>query len=394
MRDARGEVGPVRDAWRRYVSTGALIHTALREPIFRAWERCHDLGTSPLQPQAEMLSPDATERLLEERADVIEAARPYMAALSRAAGNDRHAAMLGDERGVVLDIVGDEETVHGPEPFPGPGALLAEEVSGANGIGTPLAAEEYVELVGPEHFIGGFHVFTCQGTPLHAPDGSVAGIISTSVRKVEASARLREILICAAHGVEAELLRGRLEQDVSRLVTSPSTSALQRLRDDVIQSFTSARVRLDTAARRAAERGVDATSALIEEAQRAIDRFRRQAALWRDLAASEVGTRRAIPLETLAGTLAELLQTEARVRRIELRADFLEPVMAEADTRELSRRAFTALLEAIDNAGVGGTVHVETRASYGTCPAMLTVRTEPGAEGKPYERVLSFERSV
>jgi transcriptional regulator of acetoin/glycerol metabolism len=31
-----------------------------------------------------------------------------MAALSRAAGNERHAAMLGDEQAVVLDIVGDE----------------------------------------------------------------------------------------------------------------------------------------------------------------------------------------------------------------------------------------------------------------------------------------------
>src|SRR5512134_4154864 len=176
------DVDPVRDAWRRYVSTGALARTRLRDPIFRAWERCHDLGTSPLQPKAESLSAAATERLLAEKSEFLGAARPYMAALSRAAGSERHAAMLGDDRGVVLDIVGDEQTVHGPEPFPGPGALLAEEVSGANGIGTPLAGAEYVELVGPEHFIGGFHVFTCQGVPVRAPDGAVTGVISTSVR--------------------------------------------------------------------------------------------------------------------------------------------------------------------------------------------------------------------
>src|SRR5512134_2752194 len=180
--DAPGSVASTREAWRKYVSTGALNPGALRPAVFRAWERCHDFGTSPRQPQAESLSSDATQRLLDSRAGILAAARPYMAALSRAAGSDRHAAMLGDRSGVVLDIVGDEQTVHGPEPFPGPGALLAEEVSGANGIGTPLAGAEYVELVGPEHFIGGFHVVTCQGGPVRAPEGAVTGVISTSVR--------------------------------------------------------------------------------------------------------------------------------------------------------------------------------------------------------------------
>lgn len=395
MRASQADVTGTREAWRKYVSTGALLQKALRDPIFRAWERCHDLGTSPQQPKAEQLSPDATDHLLHRRAELVDAARPYMAALSRAAGHERHAAMLGDEQGVVLDIVGDEETVHGPEPFPGPGALLAEEVSGANGIGTPLAGEEYVELVGPEHFIGGFHAFTCQGTPVHAPDGTIAGVISTSVRRVEASARLRDILICAARGIEAELLRGRLEEDVHRVVSSPSTGALQRLRDDVLQPYTSARVRLETAARRAVQRGADGTLALLGEAQRAIDRFRRQASLWRELASDELGRPRPIALETLASDLSGLLQTEARIRGVELRAEVLDPVTVQADARELARMAFGDLLSAMDSAGAGGAVHLETRAGTRSGgPAALVVRAEPGPRGEPYERAIAFEAAA
>lgn len=383
----------VREAWRRYVSTGALSGRSLREPIRLAWERCHDHGTSPVQARAESLSGEGTEQLLAARAELVTAARPYLTSLSRAAGSERHAAMLGDERAVVLDLVGDHETVHGPEPFPGPGALLAEEVSGANGIGTPLAGGEYVELVGPEHFIGGFHVFTCQGTPVRSPDGSVAGVISTSVRRVEASARLRDILVCAAHGIEAELLRARLEEDVRRVVSSPSAGTLSRLRDDVTQSYTSARVRLEAASRGAAERGLDATLALIGHAQRAIERFRRQAALWRELAADEIGAPRRIALERLAGDVVDILQTEARVRRVELGAKALEPAAVRADGRALARAIFAAVLDALEGAGPGGAVHVSTRPAHGADPTSLHVRAEPGPAGTPLERTLWLEQA-
>jgi transcriptional regulator of acetoin/glycerol metabolism len=381
-----------REAWRKYVSVGSLAPERVREPVFRAWVRCHDHGTSPLQPQAEALSPDGTEALLAQRAALISAARPFMAALSRAAGNERHAAMLGDEGAVVLDIVGDEQTVHGPEPFPGPGALLAEEVSGANGIGTPLAASEYVELVGPEHFIGGFHVFTCQGVPFRAPEGNVAGVISTSVRRVEASARLREILICAARGIEAELVRARLEEDVRRVLATGAGTALARLRDDVLQSYATARVRLDAAARTAPTQGIDATLRVIAGAQRAIDLFARQAGLWRELASSEVGVSQRVALDALVRDLVELLGTEARTRRVELQKGALEPATAHADPRALARDVFTALIEAFDSAESGGTVHLSTGGD--ASGSTLEVRGEPGGAGIPFDRTWRFPRAA
>jgi transcriptional regulator of acetoin/glycerol metabolism len=384
--DRRDSVESTREAWRKYVSTGALSRAALRDPVFRAWERCHDLRTSPTQAQAESLSPDATERLLGARDDVLRAARPYMAALSRAAGSERHAAMLGDQSGVVLDIVGDEQTVHGPEPFPGPGALLAEEVSGANGIGTPLAGAEYVELVGPEHFIGGFHIFTCQGVPFRTPDGSVAGVISTSVRKVEASARLREILICAARGIEAELLRTQLEEDVRRVLTSPTGSALTRLRDDILQSYASARVRLEAASRRAPSRGPEATLALIRDAQRAIDRFARRTALWRELASAEVGVAQPVAAHVIVRDVIDLLETEARTRLVDLHAPAFDEVVFRADPRTFAREVFTALLDALDAAGSGGAVQVIVREGSSAEPPLLRVRAHPAAAHEPFER--------
>lgn len=198
-------------AWRAFVATGQIPRGELREHIDRAWRRAHAAGCRPDMPRAERLDPLETAQLLEREADLIAAARPYMSALSRAAGDARHAAMLADRDVVLLDVIGDEATVHDPD-FPCPGSRMSEPFAGSNGLGTPIAEGRYVELEGPEHFIEGFHAFTCQGTPLRGADGELAGVLSTSVRSTSASERLREIMLCAAHGIEAELLRRRLER--------------------------------------------------------------------------------------------------------------------------------------------------------------------------------------
>jgi transcriptional regulator of acetoin/glycerol metabolism len=230
--------------------------------------------------------------------------------------------------------------------------------------------------------------------PFRSPDGSVAGVISTSVRRVEASARLREILVCAARGIEAELMRGQLEEDVRRVLASPSGSTLGRLRDDILQSYASARVRIEAATRRTPRRGLDATLALISDAQRAIDRFGRQAALWRELASAEVGVPQWVALEALARDLVELLETEARTRRVEVLEGPLDPVRVRADQRSVAREVFTALLDALDAAGAGGAVRIATREGSRARDPVLHVRTEPAATGTPFERVIRFPRAA
>lgn len=347
---------PSYEAWRRYASTGALAHELLRTPVYQAWERSHLQGANPWLPRAEALSPLDTERLLQRQQAMLRAAHPFLRALSAAAGGDRHAAMLSDSQAVVLEVLGDEASVHGPERVPGPGALLSEAACGANGLGTPLAEGGYVELVGPEHFIQGFHPFTCQGIPLRAPDGQVAGVISTSVRRPDASARLREILLCAAHGIEAELLRERLERDLQRaLEAAPDeASPLERLRQDVMQAQATARVRLLSAARVVA-RSARRELRLVHEAAQAIDTFRRRAELWRMLASEEQQPPRRVDLQESLRELADLLETELRVRQAHLEVEG-EPASLLAEPHQLYRQLFRGLMQALEHAGEGGSV--------------------------------------
>lgn len=372
-------------AHRDYVARGRLSADLLREPVFRAWERSHLLHADPLRLKADHLDERDTERLLDRERWLIAASQPYMVALSRAAGNERHAAMLGDAEGFVLDVLGDEESVHGPTSVPGPGSLLTEAVAGANGIGTPLSEGGYVELVGPEHFIEGFHPFTCQGIPIHDPESRVIGSISTSVRRPEAGRRIREILLCAAHGIEAELLRGRLEEDVRRVLASGGMDEglIEKLRQDVVQAQTGARLQVETAARGLSRNRFEGAMRILQLAERSIDSFRRQSALWHNLVSGETGASRPIGLDLIVRDLVELLATEAATGAIDLVVGDLEPATIEADPRAVARTLFGCFLRAFDAARGGGAVQVAVRKHAGLGAEVLLTPVPPMGSARP-----------
>jgi hypothetical protein len=114
------DLGRTREAWKQFVKLGDVRGQRVRPHVVRAWQRSVAGGCSPYMMKADVLSPRESSALLSQEHPLIDAARPFMAALSRAAGHERHAAMLGDRAGRVLDVLGDEASVHGPEAVQGP----------------------------------------------------------------------------------------------------------------------------------------------------------------------------------------------------------------------------------------------------------------------------------
>ena len=216
-----------REAWGEFVRDGAVDPRRVRPPTLRAWQRSAAAGCNPHQARADVLSAEQTIHLLRKEHRLVAIATPFLGALSRAAGPERHAAMLGDGHGRVLKIIGDADTVSDAD-FPRAGSLLSETVAGANGIGTALAERSYVELVGPEHYIEGFHVFTCQGVPLLGLNAEPVGVLSMSVRRQETASKVRDILFCASEAAECELLSERLSETLASI--APMERILESLR--------------------------------------------------------------------------------------------------------------------------------------------------------------------
>jgi sigma-54 dependent transcriptional regulator, acetoin dehydrogenase operon transcriptional activator AcoR len=372
-----------REAWSLYLSRGAIRSDLLRKAISRAGERPPLAGSKSCHPHADRLSELDTERTIARERALMAAAAPYLVALSRAAGDDRHAAMLANAGAIVLGVQGDPESVSGPERVPSPGALCSEAVSGANGIGSALAERSYVEIVGPEHFIGGFHPFTCQGIPLRdplCPDGEhLVGVLSVSVRRDGTASRLRELLLCAAHGIEAELLRSRLDEDVRQIAAAgePSEELIEQLRQDIVQVQAACRLKIEMAARAVARSRVEESVRLVSLAEQLSAVFSRRALLWRDLAAADVGAPEPVALDPLVQALVDLLETEARVRGIKLIPESAGSVAVEADPRSLARTLFRSLLRAMDAAGPGSSVLVHVGELRGAALAEVGLQLQP-----------------
>ncbi|MDZ7957700.1 MAG: sigma-54-dependent Fis family transcriptional regulator [Aulosira sp. DedQUE10] len=349
------------EAGRVYRATGAIAANKLRSPVYRAWERSHLQGANPLALQAEQLSNRETELLLQEHNYLIDVVRPYFRMLSQAAGQERHAIMLGDRQAILLDVIGDEQTVQGPEPFPQPGSLLSEAVAGANGLGTPLAEENYIEIVSAEHFIAGFHPFTCQGIPLRNDKQEIVGVLSISLRRADARQRLKEILRCASHAIAAEFAIANLEKDVRRVLASQPEDyqPLEELRQDIIQVHQSARLKLEVISRLVAVHRWEYAKQLLRQAEQSIEIFRSRATIWRNLASLETGTVQPLSIIESICDVIEILATEVAIRKVELVTHWQESITVLADPQSLLRNILRSFLQAFERAGQHGTVKVQ-----------------------------------
>jgi sigma-54 dependent transcriptional regulator, acetoin dehydrogenase operon transcriptional activator AcoR len=365
----------VRAAWRQFVDSGTIDAARVRMPIAQAWRRSRTAGCDPYQVRADVLSPADTAALIRAEGRLVEIATPFLAALSRAAGAERHAAMLGDASGRVLKIVGDAETV-ADENFPRAGSLLSEATAGANGIGTALAEGSYVELVGPEHFIEGFHVFTCQGVPLLGLRREPVGVLSMSVRKQATAAKVRDILFCASEAAECELLSERLTETLAS--AAPLEHILEALRQDIVQRIAMARLQFELAARQIAA-GTDAFATL-SAAQQLIQKFRRQAAVWRNLVGQSTAAAEPAELADLVDDFISLMETEARVAHVQLAWKRADRSLVFDDVQALSQRLLTALLNAIQVTLPGGQITVSLVKLEREAVVMLGSRLADGSE--------------
>ena len=315
------------------------------------------MGCDPRLVRADLLSTVETVELLQRESRLIEVATPFLNALSRAAGDDRHAAMLSDGQGRVLKIAGDPLTIE-DENFPRAGSLLSEATAGANGIGTTLAEGRYVELVGPEHFIEGFHVFTCQGVPLFETANAPSGALSMSLRRVEAANKVRDILFCASEAAACELLSRRLSEAI--VTTGGLQTFLEPLRQDLVQGIAIARLQLELAAHDIAS-GNDAALSL-GDAYQLSQTFRRHAAVWRDLSDQATGSAEPIVLTDLADEFTSLMATEARVTNVTMHHGRMEKVLVLDDRRALSQRLLGAFLTAMQSAQVASEIRIDVFA--------------------------------
>ncbi|HEY7069885.1 MAG TPA: hypothetical protein VH479_07230 [Acidimicrobiales bacterium] len=152
---------------------------SLVDPVVLAsWQRCAPVDTArpgaPVDPNE-----DASERW--DESPIRRAVPGLIIQFQQAARSSDLAACISDEDGRVLWQQVPRYLRAGADRIGfTPGGLWHEEISGTNGVGTPLAADRPVTVFATEHWLGLANDWVCYGAPVHGPDGSRLGVIGLS----------------------------------------------------------------------------------------------------------------------------------------------------------------------------------------------------------------------
>lgn len=161
----------------------------------------------------------------------------------------------------------------------------------------------------------------------------------------------------------AEALRDRAARALADQTEDAVT--LERLHQDLVQSYTAGSLGLELAAR--CPMDAERTSRVVRDASEALARFERLSRAWSLLSSPDAESQRAQRLDALVGDLVDLYRTEASMLGVELRVGGAPTSCRVGRAACAARRIARSLEEAMRAAGAGGRVEIEVREGASVC---------------------------
>jgi PAS domain S-box-containing protein len=193
----------VVSAWKYFISQGQFGPHVISPEISSSWGRCYQTGVNPYDGTCnQLLQPDEFEEILCERKELIDIAKPFMEKLYRFVQGSGFVVVLTDERGYILDVLGDSDT---QEKALGinfmKGASWTEEAVGTNAIGTAVVIKKPIQTTGAEHYCLKHHAWTCSACPIFDQDGNMIAILDLSGPIYETHLHTLGMVVAAAEAI-------------------------------------------------------------------------------------------------------------------------------------------------------------------------------------------------
>jgi len=177
------EAADTMAAWERFLTGDPAAAIPARNFVVASWLRSQQLGINPTGRSAPIVARgEAVEQLRRRHADLLSAASTVFAEIADMFGGSRSIMLLTNNEGVVLDAVGDRQTLEqGENIHLTRGGDWREDVIGTNGIGTALATGRPAQVHAAEHFCEGIKAWTCAAAPIFEPGtGAMLGVVDIS----------------------------------------------------------------------------------------------------------------------------------------------------------------------------------------------------------------------
>lgn len=206
----------VLPTWKAFTGGKKQIH-GLRPQIVESWDRCQQAGVNPYNNKIHSRLNDlALQEMLAEKRELIKIAKPFMANLYGFVKGSGFVVVLADERGYIMEIFGDENTVNNPMTHNFfQGSSWCEEEAGTNAIGTAVFIQEPIQVSGGEHYCQKHHCLTCSAAPIFDTHGKVIGILDMSGASNTSHLHTLGMVVAATEAIMAQLDIRRKNQELA-----------------------------------------------------------------------------------------------------------------------------------------------------------------------------------
>lgn len=190
--------------WERFVNSHEISKDT-RTEILESWYRCEKMSVDYTSGRGRKVSDNILIDCLNKRKELIEVARPIMENVFEIVKDTSYSVVLTDENGIIIDLIinKDLEENHKKLNFVR-GSIWDEESVGNNAIGTCLATNKPIQVIGAEHYCEYHHRWTCSAAPIHNSKGELIGCFDLSGRAEDVQAHTYGIAVSSANSIEKQ----------------------------------------------------------------------------------------------------------------------------------------------------------------------------------------------
>ncbi len=172
--------GLLHAARRQFFGNGADPRGLIPDMIARSWQRSQEIGASA-DDGAEPVPQSELQRRRDERGRLRQHALPELDALAEALDPRPVVVLLADPEGMILDATGSDAFMNRAQRVALlPGVDWSEARRGTNAIGTAIAENGPVTVLGAQHYLEQNGFLGCTSAPLFGFDGRTLGILDVS----------------------------------------------------------------------------------------------------------------------------------------------------------------------------------------------------------------------
>lgn len=197
------------------MGSGELV--VKRDYILSSHERCkkYEVDRERMY-SSKIISGHELLKKLDQKRDLLAMAELYMNKLYNFVKGSNFFAILTDEEGCILSVVGDENILSAAYSLKMvPGAYMDEPSIGTNSMGTALFEGMPVQVSGEEHYVWQYHRWTCSASPIRNAGGEIIGCIDLTGYSENVNLHTLGMVVAAANAIEEMLFIQKYTRELS-----------------------------------------------------------------------------------------------------------------------------------------------------------------------------------